>query len=404
MFIELFAAVLLGCFFGIFTGLTPGIHINLVSVLLVSFSGYLLVYVSAVSLGVFIVAMAITHTFLDVLPSVFLGAPDADQVLNVLPGHRLLLEGKGFEAVKLATIGSLLCLILTIAVSPFLIPIIPLMYAFFEPHIGWILIAACTFMIWKEKGISGKIKGLTVFLMSGALGLIVLVGIPNLEQPLLPMLSGLFGISTLITSLSENVKVPPQKISDSIEVGKKNMFKVVTAGTITGSIAGLFPGLGSAQAAIIASEFLGNIGNYAFIVLVGGINTVNFAFSLVALYTIEKARNGAVVAMMQILEKTDLNTLIAYLAAALLAGGIATFLTMWLVRVFAKLITKISYPKLCMGIIILIILMAIYFSSWIGLLILIVSTAVGIIPGLWGVKRSLSMGCLLLPVILFFVM
>jgi TctA family transporter len=28
--------------------------------------------------------------------------------MSVLPGHKLLLQGKGFEAVKLATIGSFL--------------------------------------------------------------------------------------------------------------------------------------------------------------------------------------------------------------------------------------------------------------------------------------------------------
>jgi putative membrane protein len=37
-----------------------------------------------------------------------LGAPDESKALNVLPGHRMLMEGKGFEAVKLNVIGSLL--------------------------------------------------------------------------------------------------------------------------------------------------------------------------------------------------------------------------------------------------------------------------------------------------------
>ncbi len=48
--------------------------------------------------------------------------------------------------------------------------------------------------------------------------------------------------------------------------------------------------------------------------------------------------------------------------------------------------------------------MVIYFSGIIGLLILVTSTAIGIIPALIGVKRSNAMGCLLLPVILFFVL
>jgi TctA family transporter len=45
-----------------------------------------------------------------------------------------------------------------------------------------------------------------------------------------------------------------------------------------------------------------------------------------------------------------------------------------------------------------------YFSSWIGLLVLFVSTFTGMIASLVGVKKSLAMGCLLLPVILFFIL
>ena len=48
--------------------------------------------------------------------------------------------------------------------------------------------------------------------------------------------------------------------------------------------------------------------------------------------------------------------------------------------------------------------MVFYFSSFIGLYILIISTCIGIIPNVVNVKRSHSMGVLLLPVILFFIL
>ena len=105
MFYDVILAVLIGCLAGCITGLIPGIHVNLISMLLISMSGYLLGMTDPISLAVFIISMAITHTFLDSIPSVFLGAPDADMALGVLPGHRLLLEGKGYEAVKLTVIG-----------------------------------------------------------------------------------------------------------------------------------------------------------------------------------------------------------------------------------------------------------------------------------------------------------
>ncbi|MBU4072347.1 MAG: tripartite tricarboxylate transporter permease, partial [Candidatus Thermoplasmatota archaeon] len=53
-----------------------------------------------------VIGNAITHTFLDFIPSVFLGAPDDSTALSVLPGHRMVLAGRGYEAVKCSIIGS----------------------------------------------------------------------------------------------------------------------------------------------------------------------------------------------------------------------------------------------------------------------------------------------------------
>src|SRR3989344_2613407 len=99
MIIELVVALIVGILAGTFTGLFPGIHINLVSVFLVSASPALLQYTSPISLAVFITSMAITHSFLDFIPSIFLGAPDEDSFLSILPGHELLKKGGGHEAV-----------------------------------------------------------------------------------------------------------------------------------------------------------------------------------------------------------------------------------------------------------------------------------------------------------------
>jgi putative membrane protein len=403
MFLPVLIAILCGICAGIVTGLIPGIHINLVSIMLVGLSGWFLGFTEPIVLGAFIIAMAVTHTFLDSIPSIFLGAPDADMVMGVLPGHRLLLEGKGYEAVKLTTIGSLICLIFVVILIPIMIPFVPKIYEFIQPYIGFILIGVVLFMLLKEKGLNGKFWGFFVFFISGVLGMIVL-NWPNLEQPLFPMLSGLFGVSTLLTSLSNNVEVPKQYVSESIKIKTKNKFKAIGAAVFSGSLTGMFPGLGSAQAAIISMQIVGDIGMYAFLILVGGINTVNFVFSLVTLYTLQKARNGAIVAVLEILKSISVHELVVFLCAALIAGGIATFLALYITKGFSSIISKVNYKKLCIGIISLISVLVIYFSGFIGFVILAVSTAIGIIPALIGVKRSNAMGCLLLPVILWFVL
>lgn len=403
VFFQILLGILLGVCSGIVTGLIPGIHINLVSVLLVSLSAYLLGFTDPIVLAVFIIAMGVTHTFLDAIPSIFLGAPDADMVLSVLPGHKLLLEGRGYEAVKLTVIGSFFSLLLVIIIMPFLIPFLPLIYKFLEPYIGYILILVVLFMILKEKGLNNKFWSFYVFFLSGILGLLVL-NMPNLSQPLFPMLSGLFGISALIISFSQNVEIPKQRVTEGVYVKFGKKLRALGAAVFCGSLTGLFPGLGAAQASVIGMELVGNIGIYGFLILVGGINTVNFVFSIATFYTLQKARNGAIVAIMEIIKSINLNELIIFIAAALIAGGIAVFLALYFTRIFSKLISLVNYKILCILIILLISILSFVFGGILGLVVLAASTSIGILAPLIGVKRSHAMGCLLLPVILFFVL
>jgi putative membrane protein len=403
MFLEILLAIFIGVYAGVITGLIPGIHVNLISLLVISISRYLLRFTNALVVGCFIISMAIVHTFLDAIPSIFLGAPDADQALNVLPGHKLLLRGMGYEAVRLTVIGSLLALILTVMIIPFMIPYVPRVYEFLLPYIGYILIGISVFMILKEKSLNRIFWSFFIFMISGILGLLTL-NWPNLRNPLFPLLSGLFGISTLAIPLIQHVEMPKQRITEMIKVSSLNKIKAILAAVFSGSLIGIFPGLGAAQAAIVAMQLVGKIGMYSFMILIGGINTVNFVFSLVTFYTLQKARNGAIVAVMEILKQIDINGLIVFLCVVLIAGGIATFLAFFIARIFSKVVNNINYNLLVIFIISFITILVFAFSGFVGFLILVTSTAIGLIPILINVKRSNAMGCLLVPVILFFVL
>ena len=397
MFIQVILAILGGVFLGIITGLTPGIHINLISLIILSISGFFLKFISPIIVCVVIVSMSVTHTFLDFIPSVFLGAPDADTALSILPGHKLLLEGKAFEAVKLTVIGSLGALIFSVAIIPILIPVVGFVYPFLKRYIAYILIFVVVYMILRDKN---KKWNLFVFLLSGVLGLIVL-GINGLNNPLFPMLSGLFGLSMLVTSLADHVNIPEQKIEETIELDKKEIVKSLFAGTIAGTLTSFFPGLGPAQGAVVANQLFKNISDFGFMIIVGGINTVNFVLSLVTLLVLNKARNGAIIVVSQIMNVVSLNDLLIFSSVALLVGGIATFLAFRITRIFSKIMSKVNYKLLVISIIVMIVGMTFYFSGFLGLLILVTSTAIGIIPGELGVARNHAMGCLLLPVIIY---
>src|SRR3989338_8974448 len=397
---EFILAILLGITFGIFTGLFPGVHVNLVSVLLISFSPILLVYTSPLVLAVFIISLAITHTFLDTIPSIYLGAPDEAQALNVLPGHRLLLKGLGHNAVIYTILGSLGSLLLSLLFFPLFIFSMEKLSSIVSYIIGYLLIGIIAYMVLKEK--SKRLKSLVVFLLAGVLGLLVF-SIPNLRQPLFPLLSGLFGFSILIESLRQKSVIPKQKYQP-LKISNKNMVKSVSAATGMGFIAAFLPGFGSSQAAIMATNIVGDIGDEGFLTLVGGINTANMLISIATAYALNKSRNGAIVTVNQLLGSIGFKEMMLFMGVSLIAGGVATILTLSLSKVFSKYIVKVNYAAIIISILVFITLLAFFFDRFIGLLILLTATALGLYTSYLNVGKNHLMGCLILPVILYFVL
>ena len=89
------AGCLVGVLLGTVSGLVPGIHSNTIAGFLAGVSAPLLILFGIEGLAAAIVATMVTHTFLDAVPSTFLGVPDPDTVLAVLPAHRMCLAGHG---------------------------------------------------------------------------------------------------------------------------------------------------------------------------------------------------------------------------------------------------------------------------------------------------------------------
>ncbi|MEA3378165.1 MAG: tripartite tricarboxylate transporter permease [Nanoarchaeota archaeon] len=395
MFLELIVAVVSGICLGIITGLIPGIHVNLISILLLSVAS-ILDFLNPIALCVIIISMAVTHTFLDTIPSVFLGAPDSNNVLSILPGHKLLLEGRGYEAVMLTVIGSLGALIICVIMLKFFLDGVKIIYPFVKNYIGLLILAIVIFLLVKER----KFYAVMVFFLAGILGIVVL-NLDGLKEPLFPLLSGLFGTSMLFLSANENIKIPEQKIT---EIKLKNGGKAIGCSVFAGWICSFMPGLGPSQAAILSSVFVKNLGTEGFLILVGGLSTVNMVLSLVTLYVLDKARNGAIVAVSNIIGSIDLNIFLIFISAVLIVGGVATILASKFAKIFSKIICKVNYRVLCYTIISLIFVLVFIISGFLGLLVLVVATFLGMVPALKGVGRNNMMGCLLIPVMSYFLL
>lgn len=399
MLLEIFLAILVGTLAGILCGLLPGIHPNLVSIILLAMSPFLLQYYSPLIIGVAIVAITVTNTFINAIPSIYLGAPDAGMELSVLPGHRLLLQGHGYKAVTLTVIGSLLAIVVVIILTPLLIPLVKVGYPLIKNLIPYILIISSIFLIYREK--KSRVWAITIYFLAGILGLATL-NLP-LSQPLFPLLSGLFGTSTLTLSLIQKTKIPKQKI-EFPKIKFKETIKDLGGGTVASCLCGFLPGLGASQAAIISSSFKKKSSPESFLVLIGSIDTAVMVISFIALFVIDKARNGAVVVISQILQSFSLDYFILFLGATLVVGGIATVLSLKLSKIFSIVMMKINYSRLCLSIIILIVILVFALTGFLGILVLVTATALGLIPTLRNIGKNHLMGCLLFPVILFFLL
>lgn len=398
LFIEILIVTSLGIVTGTLTGICPGIHINLVVTFLIGQIAILNKYADPISLCAFIISVSITHIFLDFIPATFLGAPEESTALSVLPGHRYLMAGNGIMAIKLAMIGCFAGIILAALTFYPLILILPIIATYIKEYMFLLLIIIILAMIQRN---TKRIWATIVFLLAGTTGILVFA-MPNLKDPLFPLLTGFFGTSTLLLSLKEENSIPKQFQTELIEIEKKPFIKSLIASQFAAFIVGLFPGISSGIASIFGMQLTRNNGDHGYMLLQGAVNGAGFVVSLGTLYAIEKARNGAVVGIQKILlEPTAIQIAICAIISVIVAC-VSIPITLFIAKRFGKNITKINYKKTVIGIIFFLIILTILLSGWIGLIILTTTTAVGIIPGVKKVTRTMAMGCLLLPVLTYY--
>jgi len=397
----LIIALILGILAGTITGLIPGIHINLIAIILLGFSAYLLNLASPLTLIIFITAMAITHTFVDFIPSIFLGAPDEDTALSILPGHQLLLKGQAYFATIFTLYGSVAALMIILIFTPIFIYLLPIAYPYVSRIMPIILILVSGYLIFAEKQNKKRVWALIIFLLAGFLGIATLN--LNIKEPLLPLLTGLFGASNLIISIKQKTRIPKQKIIKlkNIKLKKSSIAKASFASIIASPFTAFLPGLGASQAAVIGSEVT-ELNPKEFLFLLGAINTIVMGLSFITFYSVQKTRTGAAVAISRLIPKLTLINL-SYIMAAIVIAGIVSFLiTIYISKFISNKIHKINYSKLSIFILIILIGLTIYLAGFLGLLVFIVSASLGISAILLGIRRMHLMGSLLIPTILFY--
>jgi putative membrane protein len=398
--LEIILISFLGISIGVIIGLLPGMNINNILPLILSATT---IFHSPHYIAALIVSIAITQIFISYIPSIFLGAPSEDTSLSVLPGHKMLLEGRGYEAIKLTIIGGLCSLFLTtILIFSFSNYFIQLYYIS-RPYIAYVIILVIALMVLTERKVISMLFSLFIIFLSGIFGLIVLnSSIFSQQNILFPILSGMFGMSTLILSISEKSKIPKQQNDEKININKLNLIKCVILGSLAGIAVGFLPAIGVSQAATMAQYLIGMNDARNFLVTLSGINVANELFSLNSLYLVSNPRSGSSVAIERILNKLSFNDMLLLTGVICFASGIAAFITLYIGNKIPKILVKIDYKKLSLVIILFLSAMVIFSTGLEGLVVFIVSTSIGILCAKLNVRRSNCMGVLLLPSLTFF--
>jgi putative membrane protein len=200
----------------------------------------------------------------------------------------------------------------------------------------------------------------------------------------------------LIISIKEKVKIPEQKIEKKVK-----LFRPLLGAVIASPLCSFLPGLGSGQAAIIGNQISGT-DKRGFLVLLGATNTLVMGFSFLSLYLISRTRTGSALAIKEIIGIPSNGVLILIFASILFSGIISFFLTKFLARYFSKNIGRINYALLSLITILILVNIIAIFSGFLGLIILTISTLTGIYCISLKVRRTNMMGCLLIPVIIFY--
>ncbi|MEK6840857.1 MAG: tripartite tricarboxylate transporter permease [Nanoarchaeota archaeon] len=396
MLAEILLFLLLGILTGTFTGLFPGIHINLVGAALVSGSFSILAGINPVYLVVFIVAMSISHVFLDFIPSIFLGAPEDGTELSVLPGHEMLKKGQGFQAVNLTSQGCLYGLFI------FLFLIFPLYFIapFFKDIPGTVvalgLIAVSLNMIILEEK---KFSALFVFLLTGILGYIVFN--MELKEPLLPLLTGLFGSASLFLSIKQKTKIGKQYTEKKEKIKISEESKSIIGSALFSPLSLFLPALSSGQIAIISNQFA-KTDKKRFLFMLGMITMLTMCLSFLGLFLISKTRTGSAAAIKSLIGVLDWKIFILIILVMIISGFASFFLVNKVSKKFLFLLEKIDYSKVSISTIFIITAITFFVSGILGLLVLAVSTITGIYCISSGVKRTNMIGCLILPTIILY--
>jgi putative membrane protein len=345
----------------------------------------------------FVVSLSVSNTIVNFIPSIFIGAPEEETSLSVLPGHQMLLKGEGYSALFMAVTGSFFGSLLTAAALPLLYFAIPALYAGMRSYMHLLLLGTLALLLSMEKSWKDRALSAFMFSVTGLSGLFLLSSMPQ-EAVLFPALSGLFGIPFLIIGMRAGAAFPKQRRGRAVRIRPA---RGSVSGWLAGLLVGLLPGIGSAQAGVLSGSALRGR-TKDLIVSLGAIATANITFTFIALGTIGKTRSGAAAALDEIGGIPRADAMAFMMAVSLFTCFISCLLTLWMGRRAAGLLSGVNYRKVNFTVLAAISVLVAVLAGPAGVAIAALLAVVGLSCQRLGVKMMYLMGFLMLPTMLYF--
>ncbi len=424
-FLTILVFTLLGTCVGGLISMIPSLHIyNTAGIALILWASIQNV-IPYSAIAPFFLSLVVAYAFLNTLPMTLIGAPDESATVTILPGTKYLMTGRGYEAVAITGIGSLMGLGILVLAAPVIFHIVPVLHKILAPHLHWVIACIIVYMLMSEwpkgEGLGDTIfqrlrhawsnlfAGLLTFSFAGILGLIVtsrtLVDPSAGFQNIMPVFIGLFAIPGALQHLLSRESIPDQYVCSSVEVTRDDLGLSALQGTIAGGLAAYLPAVTAGIGGIIAGHAVARRGDRLFIIS-GGVSKVLYyvgAFLLLYLVTPLTSsgigRGGLAIILKPILQ--PISRELPLMLGVVLFSGCLSFLLMlvcarWMIGVLARVDYRIFYwctlPVL------------IFLVAWItgpgGLALMAIASCIGAIPVFYHCRRSNSMAVLLVPIAL----
>lgn len=426
---ELAIYIIIALFSGIavstIMSLIPGLHIyNVIAITMTIIFGaaHLLAAYNPLVLLVFLISMTVNFSMLFTISTQYFQPCDDSFRFIMLPHEKYYYEGRAHEAVLISGLGGFIAIIIIAFLFPLFGDSIRLMVNLLRPHLFWMVGLVIVFILmseWPKDHGAGKtvlqrfadgwiplMMGYLSFFLAALLGMFIfsrtLVPVDRAFQSLMPVFVGLFAFPSFILTFITRIKTPEQHLAKSIDVEPHDVARGTFSGSLAGLFAGFTPGVTPGPALLLTGHMTVTAGDKQFMIA-GGVARVMYYIGSIMLFFIPDIylRRGGLAINISLFYTPETRSEYLFISAVVCLAGILSFLILiyfsrlclYLSRHFSfKVFSAIGMTTLT--------ILVFYVTGLEGMLLLAVSTFIGIVPNMWHTRRINLLAVLLVPIFL----